>query len=212
MSEQDTFKYFNTFDRNNYEWFEIIYNMYRKNDKYHSVHHVFSLLDRLEPLKKCVRNIEMIQAAIWFHDIIYDPKRNDNEEKSKQVFQYYAGTRFSSYFIDNVGMFIMCTKDHKLPEKDLDPHLLQDLKIFLDLDMSIFDTESKEYSLYAYNIRREYEKTVPNYEEMRIKFLNSVLEKSNIFYTVYFKDEKARENINWEIDLLKSHLPKTEQN
>ena len=28
--------------------------------------------------------------SLWFHDIIYDPKRNDNEQQSAEVFGTFA--------------------------------------------------------------------------------------------------------------------------
>src|SRR5262245_53111800 len=53
-----------------------------KNRAYHNLSHIQSLLSLSESLPDKIQNRDAHYFAIWFHDIIYDTKRSDNEEKS----------------------------------------------------------------------------------------------------------------------------------
>jgi predicted metal-dependent HD superfamily phosphohydrolase len=48
---------------------------------YHTLVHVQDLLTKFEQYKFLVEAHEEIEAAIWFHDALYDPTRYDNEER-----------------------------------------------------------------------------------------------------------------------------------
>lgn len=37
-----------------------------------------------------MKNTDIVELAIWFHDVIYDPKRKDNEKLSAELFQEFA--------------------------------------------------------------------------------------------------------------------------
>lgn len=98
--------------------------------------------------------------AIVFHDIIYDPKANDNEEKSAEL--------FSSYMLDDeIANAILDTKTHKptgsiseqLCKLDLEV-LYGDFQSFVDFENKIF----KEYQFVDYKI----------YKEKRIEILQSL--------------------------------------
>lgn len=76
----------------------------------------------------------------------------------------------------------------------------------MDLDLSILGKSKVEYENYYKNVRKEY-KIYPDfmYNKGRIKALKSILESDKIFKTDFFihkYEEKARENINLEIEIL----------
>src|SRR5919202_5285924 len=49
---------------------------------YHSLEHIEKVINTIEQMKSLSFDFSSVQLAAWFHDVIYDPKANDNEEKS----------------------------------------------------------------------------------------------------------------------------------
>ncbi|CAD8206455.1 unnamed protein product [Paramecium pentaurelia] len=178
----------------NLYWFEsILVDYYSQPQRhYHTLRHIYDMLQQL----KGAKNIKNVKLATFFHDVIYYPKINDNEEKSSFLFQQYA----QECNIDSqiISTFILKTKSHQidgllLPEDDL-----QDLMIFLDADMSIL--ESDAYHIYAKDIRQEYSHfSDQDYKTGRIAVLQKFLQ-SKIFNLR--NEEKARKNIKEEIEIL----------
>lgn len=109
---------------------------------YHTLHHVESLLTHLAPEDA---NPEMI-AAIWLHDIVYDPTRGDNEERSAEQARFDLAN--SSINVETVRRLIMGTKSHLA---DDEPQ-----RAFNDLDLGILGADAESYDRYAEQIRREY--------------------------------------------------------
>src|SRR5262249_55449673 len=65
--------------------FNSIVEHYSARDRaYHSLSHIQSLLSLSESLSDRIQNRDALYFAIWFHDVIYDTKRSDNEEKSAE--------------------------------------------------------------------------------------------------------------------------------
>jgi predicted metal-dependent HD superfamily phosphohydrolase len=58
---------------------------------YHNLEHIYQVLETIEQISRCRRsqvshslNFPAIQLAAWFHDVIYDSKAKDNEDKSAE--------------------------------------------------------------------------------------------------------------------------------
>lgn len=196
---------------NDLEWYDILYHMYDEPGRhYHTMTHVLDLLRKLEyHLVEEARfkdNFNAIRYAIWFHDARYNPLAYDNEEKSATLFKLFALERFDEPFVAKVNMMILATKTHnidKIKESLSNVDRLH-LMLFLDLDLSILADQFVTYSIYCFNIRKEY-KEVSEYWKKRIYFLNDILQQRKIFYTEgLFDEEVARKNMKWEITLLNS--------
>jgi len=132
---------------------------------YHTIEHIYSMLsynsDKID-------DINLFLATV-FHDIIYDPKRDDNEERSVEFFKYqYELLPLSNHKLsineDLVCRMIMDTKHHKDTTGYSQP--------LIDADLSIFKGSFKELLEYEEQIFKEY-KFVDwkNYKEKRIKVL-----------------------------------------
>src|SRR5262249_50306091 len=52
------------------------------NRHYHAIEHIASLLRQMEDHKHAIVDRDAVALAVLFHDVIYDPLRHDNEEKS----------------------------------------------------------------------------------------------------------------------------------
>ncbi|GAX72607.1 hypothetical protein CEUSTIGMA_g63.t1 [Chlamydomonas eustigma] len=113
---------------------EVLTHRYTEDHRYyHNLTHLqdlFSLLDQgclwysqqqnvLEK-KMQVKISPAVTLAALFHDVIYDPQRQDNEEASAAIAAELleAGAQVPTDVIHEVTMLILATKSHQLPQTD----------------------------------------------------------------------------------------------
>jgi predicted metal-dependent HD superfamily phosphohydrolase len=111
----------------------------------------------------------MVVAAV-FHDIIYDPKRTDNEEKSAELLMSYLKIGMSLWLsnnIEKVKKLILATKTH-----DKIHELISNFNKF---DCSILDSGFSDLLKWEEQIYKEYEFAGCSYKDERIKFLESCI-------------------------------------
>ena len=185
-----------------YWWHEIMENYTKKWKFYHNLNHVYSFVNLFEKYNKFINNYKNeFLISIYFHDIIYIPSRNDNEEESINMFnKFYNEVKPNNLNKEKVIEFIAETKNHSL-SKDYD----FELDLFLDMDMQIVADENWED--YENKIRKEYcfvDET--EYKNKRKQFLQSLVNKNRIFRTQIFYDtyeQIAKNNITNIINKLK---------
>jgi|SRR5262245_14943670 len=189
-------------------FYSIVENYSAKDRAYHNLSHIQSLLILGETLMDKIKNPDAVYFAIWFHDVIYDTKRSDNEEKSAEfTVKALAGMGVPEQTIATAREMVLATKDHR------GANLSWDMKAFLDLDTSILGAPEETYKKYSTAIRKEYS-WVPDilYRKGRMKVLNDFLEREHIYHTEEIKAEyelQARNNIAVEIKALSDVLRKT---
>ena len=67
---------------------EILKNYDEQHRFYHNLYHLIDMLTNAKKLG--IELTDSLVLAIVFHDIIYDPKRKDNEERSADLFYTYV--------------------------------------------------------------------------------------------------------------------------
>ena len=153
---------------------------------YHTLEHVVACLRHLDSLSDC-EEWRLVEMAVWFHDVVYDPLKSDNEEKSA-LFAQRALTRLGvdTESVDRVMALIILTKHPSHPQSLGEKYLL-------DIDLSILGADSALYEKYEAWIRKEY-RFVPGilYKKGRRKVLNSFLEQPSIYSTENFRDRYER--------------------
>jgi len=144
---------------------------------YHTPNHILNCLIEFKSIKQLAKNPNELELAIWFHDIIYDPKRHNNEEKSqKYAFDCLKKIKLPEKTIKKVSDLILITK-HKTPPKT------NDEKLIVDIDLSIFGQSKQVFDLYEKNIRKEYLWVPINiYKEKRIEILQSFFNKNPLYH------------------------------
>lgn len=183
-------------------WNELEIAYTQKSRHYHNLQHIHSMLKTLKQHEENITNITQIKYAIWYHDIVYNASKNNNEEKSAAI--GLSKTQELGLDINNVKgveTLIISTKKHQIINKEN-----ADNAYLLDLDLSILGTDWEDYKAYTQAIRKEY-KIFPDfiYNPGRKKVLNSFLQREQLFFTDSFKDQlelKARENIKKELKQL----------
>ncbi len=141
---------------------------------YHNYEHIWNMI--LEAKNSNVLSTELL-LAIVFHDIVYDPKRNDNEEKSVEVFRNHFRGDFID--IDAVAKAILETKAHE-PISQLG-------KLLCTLDLGVLYGDFGKFVEFENNIFKEYQFVDYNtYKVERIKVLEKLgVGQSRIDYVKY---------------------------
>jgi predicted metal-dependent HD superfamily phosphohydrolase len=187
--------------------FNSIVEHYSANERaYHNLSHIQSLLALSESLLDKIQQPGALYFAVWFHDVIYDTQRPDNEEKSAEfAAESLARLSVPEPVIAVTQEMILATKQHRGED------LSWDAKAFLDLDTSILGAPEEIYREYSRAIRKEYS-WVPDalYRDGRMKVLNDFLRRDRIYHTEEIRakyEEQARSNIAGEISALSDMSP-----
>jgi predicted metal-dependent HD superfamily phosphohydrolase len=174
--------------------FEDVCNHYSGNGRfYHTLDHIQNMLETVESLGSYARNLNAVKLATWLHDVIYDSRASDNEERS-------AG--FAERLCEKVAIperrlvsaLIRKTKTHDAGKDDADAQVL------IDADLAVLGASKIVYQTYCGQIRQEYA-WVPerDYREGRRRVLESFLSRPRIFHFLSRLEEPARQNLADEI-------------
>ncbi len=157
---------------------------------YHTLDHVTALLGGYDGGRPG------FVAAIWLHDIVYDPKASDNEARSAE--QARADLP-SSAETDLAVRLILDTRRHIGGDPLTDA--------FNDLDLGIIGAGAAAYDRYAAQIRLEYA-FVPEaaYRPARASILRA-FDAGPIFKTAAFRplEAQAHSNLKREIERLEGN-------
>jgi predicted metal-dependent HD superfamily phosphohydrolase len=179
---------------------ELVVRYSEKHRHYHNLSHINSCLEHLDEISDRIIDLEAIEISLLFHDVIYDPRRNDNEKMSSEYAKAFLGSIDLAFDkILKIGDLITLTKHPSFPETD-------DEKYMIDIDLAILAANKDSYDQYESSIRREYE-FVPRslYKNGRKKVLMSFEKSDRIYRTKYFYDKyenQARRNIKRAINNL----------
>jgi len=152
---------------------------------YHGLGHVARMLDEAEALP--FSDHDAVELAILFHDVVYEPSRRDNEERSAEALRERLGGVVPEAVLAYAESMVLATRRHE-PTGDADADL------FLDLDLSILAAPWPEYARYAEGVMREY---VPihgedAYRRGRVElFLRPMLARGRVFLTERFAASDA---------------------
>jgi len=182
-----------------YEW-QRLHAAYSEPDRhYHNLRHLldmFAIIDQLE-----LQEPDSVELSVFFHDVVYDPQRQNNEEASAAwAAESLSAAGIDAQLIERVKHLILATKSHQVEAGDHDATAL------LDADLSILGESSRMYQRYAENIWMEYS-FVPEaqYQVARKQVLQRFLERDRIYQTemVYQRLEaRARQNLQHEMQRL----------
>lgn len=165
-----------------------------KHRHYHTLQHLDECLDLFEKVRATAQRPGEIELALWFHDAFYDPKRDDNEERSAQWARdcvLEAGLPADT--ADRLHSLVMATRHEAVPE-DADAQLL------VDVDLAILGSDAARFDESDEQIRREYAHVPEDeYRAGRRRVLGEFLARPRLYSTDYFYsryERQARENLS----------------
>jgi len=146
-----------------------------KHRFYHNLDHIVTMIN--SALIQDILTDDLL-LAIVFHDIVYEPRLDNNEEKSAELFKTY---------IDNpqVVQAILETKTHK-PTTELSKNLC-------DLDLEVLKYDFSSIVKFEMGIFKEYQFVdFPKYKSARLKILSQLdATLEHLTYLRYFNPSIA---------------------
>ena len=169
---------------------------------YHNLDHIAQCLRLFDDARVKALHPDACEAAFWFHDVVYDPHRQDNEFRSAQVAdESLRRLGAPQTFIEQVHRLILATThDSPPPAHDTDACLVTDIDLVsLGLPPAVFDAHGSE-------IRQEFAHVSDEaFRAGRIAMMHKFLARPAIYSTEVFRaayESVARANIQRLLDRL----------
>lgn len=165
---------------------------------YHDLRHIEALLGLAQTCADAIADHDAVEAAIWFHDAVYDTQRPDNEEKSADLAVARLTGTAAPERIARIADMIRATAGHRVPDFT-DAGAAQDCALFLDMDLAILGAPAADFDAYEAAVRREYDwVTEPQWRAGRREVLAGFLSRPAIYATAQFRashEAAARRNL-----------------
>jgi predicted metal-dependent HD superfamily phosphohydrolase len=158
---------------------------------YHDKRHLAHCLCEFDLAVEQIVRPSQVEMAIWFHDIINEPGRSDNERRSAELFRDLARGRMAESFVDEVVDLILVTT-HRQEPSGLDQMTL------CDIDLASLGCPWECYLRDTGHLRAEFRGSDQDYCRIKRVFLESMLDRPRIFLTDFFYrryEQLARENL-----------------
>lgn len=168
---------------------------------YHSLAHIEALQRWFAQHHALARQPALIDAAIWFHDAVYNTRRQDNEQRSAAMATEELDVLgWPVAAVERVAALVLATQHHQADPADGDAWL------FLDLDLSVLGQSAARYAAYADAVRAEYAWVEDSaYRSGRARVLQGFLAREHIYRTPELHvawEAAARRNLRHELAAL----------
>ncbi len=180
--------------------------LYRAPERhYHGLAHIEALLALAAEYHRALTDPEAIEAAIWFHDAVYDSHAKDNEAQSAALARAKLAGRTGEDRIGRIATMIEATATHEVPAFD-DAGAAKDAALLLDMDLSILGAAPDVFDAYEQAVRREYDWVEEAaWRAGRGTVLRGFLARRHIFHTPEFRsrfEAQARKNMERSVERL----------
>ena len=172
----------------------------QKHRAYHTPRHIDECLSLLDEFNYLAEYPAEVEYALWFHDAIYEPMSNSNEERSANWAAEFGGhVGVQSESVTRIRAHIMATRHVASPVDD-------DSRLLVDIDLAILGADPGRYEEFEHDVRREY-RWVPGiiYRSKRAAILQSFPDRPRIYHSdpAYERFEgNARSNLSGAIRTL----------
>jgi predicted metal-dependent HD superfamily phosphohydrolase len=166
---------------------------------YHTEQHLAECFENIRDIISLAEHPAEVKVALWFHDAIYDTRRQDNEERSaewaRSAARELGATDESAQRIYDLILFTR----HSAEPVGIDAQVL------VDADLSTLGAQPARFQEYEAQVRREYER-VPGiiFRPVRGKILKEFLSRPYIYSTDLFRERfeaQARRNLQHSLGI-----------
>lgn len=167
---------------------------------YHGTAHLADCLDRLDEMVDPSADRDRIEAALWYHDAVYESRAADNEERSAAwARRALLELGIELQAAEEVARLVLLTRHAEPPADEAG-------RTVCDIDLSILGRAPAEFERYEAAIRAEYA-WVPEdgFREARRRILTGFLAREQLYFTEPFRrryEESARANLRGALDRL----------
>jgi predicted metal-dependent HD superfamily phosphohydrolase len=182
------------------EWAALVAAWSEPHRRYHDLAHLAAVLGLVGELAGAATDPDAVRLAAWYHDVVYDPERSDNEQVSAE--RARAGLRglVSDERLGEVVRLVLLTAGHDPAPGDANGAVL------CDADLAVLAAPPESYAAYASAIRLEYgHLSDEEFATGRIAVLEHLLALPSLYRTEPAQPwtVTARANLTAELTLLR---------
>jgi predicted metal-dependent HD superfamily phosphohydrolase len=182
------------------EWAAVVDAWSQPHRRYHDLAHLAAVLGLVDELEGAAADPDAVRLAAWYHDMVYDPERGDNEQVSAE--RARAGLRglVPDERLDEVVRLVLLTAGHDPARDDANGAVL------CDADLAVLAAPPEAYAAYASAIRLEYgHLSDEEFTGGRIAVLEHLLALPELYRTEAAQPwtDTARANLTAELTLLR---------
>ena len=160
---------------------------------YHNTQHIRDCLSQLDLSRELARGPDEVEAALWFHDVVYLPGAADNEDRSARLAEATLTAGGAPLKTGRrVAELVLATRHLTVPSEP-------DSQLVCDIDLSILGREPAVFDRFERAIRQEYAHIPePAYRHERAAVVARFLQRESLYQTEYFRDrfeQQARANL-----------------
>jgi predicted metal-dependent HD superfamily phosphohydrolase len=182
------------------EWAAVVAAWSEPHRRYHDLAHLAAVLGLVGALGAPAADPDAVRLAAWYHDVVYDPTRTDNEAVSAE--RARAGLRglVPDDRAEEVVRLVLLTAGHDPAPGDANGEVL------CDADLAVLASPPESYVAYASAIRAEYgHLSDEEFTAGRIAVLEHLLALPALYRTPEAEQRwtaPARANLTAELQLL----------
>ncbi|VWD35725.1 hypothetical protein BLA18110_06482 [Burkholderia lata] len=163
---------------------------------YHTLVHVRRCLRQVDLARSAIPDPDVVELALWFHDVIYVPGAKNNEQRSADWFRHLAAGRIGA--CDRICAMILATT-HVGTVAELDTRFV------CDIDLAVLGASRRQFREDGRRLRAERADLDDRaYDLHERTILRWLLSRPRIYLTDYFHarcEARARGNLSWRLGL-----------
>jgi predicted metal-dependent HD superfamily phosphohydrolase len=132
------------------EWAAVVGAWSEPHRRYHDLAHLAAVLGLVDTLATHAADPTAVRLAAWYHDVAYDPTRDDNEQVSADRARIGLLGLVSPDTVAEVERLVLLTAGHDPAPDDANGAVL------CDADLAVLASPPQAYVAYATAVRAEY--------------------------------------------------------
>jgi len=183
------------------EWAAVVGAWSEPHRRYHDLAHLAAVLGLVDELAAHAADPTAVRLAAWYHDVAYDPQRQDNEQVSADRARIGLLGLVGSDTVAEAERLVLLTAGHDPEPDDANGAVL------CDADLAVLASPPQAYVAYATAIRAEYAHfSDDEFTAGRMAVLDRLLALPALFRTPTAQHwtAQARANLAAELSLLRA--------
>ncbi|MGY1715373.1 metal-dependent phosphohydrolase [Geodermatophilus sp. SYSU D01106] len=182
------------------EWAAVVAAWSEPHRRYHDLRHLAAVLGLVGELGAAATDPAAVALAAWYHDVVYDPRRGDNERASADRARAGLAGLVPEARLAEVERLVLLTAGHAAEPGDTNGAVL------CDADLAVLAGPPEAYAAYASAVREEYGHLPDDvFTAGRTAVLESLLELPALYRLPATREwePRARANLAAELSLLR---------
>lgn len=152
--------------------------------RYHNAEHLVDCLRELDSTNAKPPTSDVVEAALWYHDVVYEPRATDCEERSARALLEDAVALAIPLETATAAAALIRETAHRSERS----HSSAAADLVVDIDLSILGRDVLRFMDYEYSVEDEYSQmNTVRFRVGRGRFLRALLDRAHIFRTEPFR-------------------------